>query len=72
MFSARFHVTKPLDIDISLICDKSVTTQNLHFLFIGVERNVCRRIIKRFSVIMQFIKLATGGQLCRRYTYRKV
>jgi hypothetical protein len=42
------------------------------FLFIGKERNVCRRILNRYSVITQFVKLAAGEQLCRRCTHRKL
>jgi len=40
-----------------------------HFLFIGIERNVCRCTLNRYSVIMQFAKLAAGGQLCHRCTH---
>jgi hypothetical protein len=46
--------------EISLICDKSVTTQNLTFLVIGIEINVCRCTFNRYSVIRQFVKLAAG------------
>ena len=42
------------------------------FLVIGIERNVCRCTFNRYSVIMQFAKLAAGEQLCRRCTHRKL
>jgi len=53
-------------IQISLICEKSVTTQNLVFLnyWYCTERNVCRCTFNRYSVITQFAKLAAGEQLC--------
>jgi hypothetical protein len=43
-----------------------------HFLVIGIERNVRRCTFNRFSVIMQFVKLAAGEQLCRRCTHTNV
>ena len=43
-----------------------------HFLFTGIERNVCRCNFNRYSVITQFAKLAAGEQLCRRCTNRKL
>ena len=43
-----------------------------HFWVIGIERNVCRCTFNRYSVITQFVKLATGEQLCRRCTHRKL
>ena len=58
--------------NISLICDKSVTTQNLAFLVTGIDRNVCTRTFNGYSVIMQFAKLAAGEQLRRRCTHRKL
>ena len=60
-------------LDISLICDKSVTTQNFgNFLIIGTERNVCRCTFNRNSFSTQFEKLATGEQLCSRCIHRKL
>ena len=59
--------------DMSLICDKGVTTQNLAFFcFIGIETKVGRCTFNRYSVITQFAKLAAGEQLCRRCTHRKL
>ena len=43
-----------------------------HFWIIGRERNVCRCTFNRYSVVMQFAKLAAGEQLCRRCTYTKL
>jgi len=57
---------------ISLICDKSVTTQNLAFLSYWYRKNVCRCTFNRYSVITQFVKLAAGEQLCRRCTRSKL
>jgi hypothetical protein len=37
----------------------------------GIERNVCRCTVNRYSVITQFAKLAAGEQLCRRCTHRR-
>jgi len=42
-----------------------------HFLVIGIERCVCRDTFNSYSVITQFVKLATGEQLCSRCTHRK-
>jgi hypothetical protein len=59
--------------DTALICDKSVTTQNLVFLWvIGIQRNVCRCTFNRYSVITQFAKLVAGEQLCRCCTHKKI
>jgi len=44
----------------------------VHFWVIGKKRNVCRCTFNRYSVITQFAKLATGVQLCRRCTHRKL
>ena len=41
-----------------------------HFWVIGIERNVCRCTLNKYSVITQFAKLAAGGQL-RRCARRK-
>jgi len=43
-----------------------------HFLFIGTERNACRRTFNRYIVITQVAKLAAGDQLYRRHTRRKL
>jgi len=43
-----------------------------HFLFIGIERNVCRCTFNKYSVLTQFAKLATGEQLCCRCNHRKL
>ena len=43
-----------------------------HFLFIGIERNVCRCTFKGQSVMTQFAKLAAGEQLCLRCTHSEV
>ena len=43
-----------------------------HFWVIGIERNVCRCTFNRYSVITQFVKLATGKQSCRCCTHRKL
>jgi len=43
-----------------------------HFWVTGVERNVCKYTFNRFSVIVQFAKLAAGEQLCRRSTHRRL
>jgi len=43
-----------------------------HFLVIGIERNNCRCTFNSYSVITQFAKLATGEQLCRGCTHRKL
>ena len=42
------------------------------FWVTGIERTVCRCTFNRYSVIMQFAKLAAGEQLCRRCTHRKL
>ena len=57
---------------ISLICDKTVTTQNLAFSAIGIERNVCVCNFNRYSVVTQFVKLAAGERLCRPCTCRRL
>jgi hypothetical protein len=41
----------------------------MHVWVIGVERNVCRCTLNRYSVVTQFAKLAAGEQLCRRCTH---
>ena len=43
-----------------------------HFWVTGIERNVCRCIFSRYSVITQFEKLAAEEQSCLRCTHRKV
>jgi hypothetical protein len=43
-----------------------------YFLDIGIERNICRCTINRYSVITQIAKLAAGEQLCRCCTHRKL
>ena len=43
-----------------------------HFWVIGIERNVRRCTLNRYSVITQFAKLAAGEQLCRCFTHRKL
>jgi len=57
---------------ISLICDKSFTTQNLAFSVISIERNICTCNFNRYSVVTQFVELAAGEQLCRPCTRRKL
>jgi hypothetical protein len=56
--------------DKSLICDKSVTTQNWAFLSYWYRKNICGRAFNRYSVVTQFAKLAAGERLCRRCTRR--
>ena len=59
-------------VDMSLICDNSVATQNLTFLSYWYRKNVCRCNFDRCSINTQFAKLTAGEQLCRRCTYRKL
>ena len=55
---------------ISLICDKSVTTQNLAFLSYWYrKKRLCSCTFNRYSVITHFAKLAAGEQLCRRCSH---
>jgi len=59
-------------VTMSLICDKSVTTQNLAFFELLVQKETfADAIFNRYSVIRLFAKLAVGEQLCRRCTHRK-
>jgi hypothetical protein len=43
-----------------------------NFWVIGIRRSICRCTFKRYSVIMQFVNLASGEQLYRRCTHRKL
>jgi hypothetical protein len=52
-----------------LICDKSVTTQNLAFLSYWCRKESLQ--MHRYSVITQSAKLPAGEQLCRRCTKQK-
>jgi len=57
---------------ISLIVTRVSQLKIWHFRVIGIERNICSCTFNRYSGIMQFVKLATGEQLCRRCTHRKL
>jgi len=57
---------------ISLICDKSLTTQNLAFFIFWYKKKRLHMQFNKCSVITQFAKLAAGEQLCRRCTHRKL
>ena len=60
-------------IRISLICDKSVTTQNLAFFLCYWDRKKRLKMhFNSYSVITQLAKLAAGEQLCRHCTHRKI
>ena len=59
-------------IFISLICDKSVTTQNLAFLSYRYRKKRLQMHFNRYSVKTQFAKLTAGEQLCRPCTHRKL
>jgi hypothetical protein len=59
-------------LDISFICDRSVTTQNLAFLSYWYKKKHLQVQCNIYSVITQFAKPAAGEQLCRRCTHRKV
>jgi len=59
-------------IVMSLFCDKSVTTKNLALLSYWYRKKVCKCTFNRYSVIMQFAKVAAGEQFCRRCTHRKL
>jgi len=41
------------------------------FWLIGIERNVCRCTFNRYRVITNFVKLATGEQVCCCCTHKK-
>ena len=69
----RVSLNEPLDMNVSLICDRSVTTQNLAFLSYWYrKKRLQMHFFNSYIVIMQFVKLAVGEQLCRRCTRRKV
>jgi len=57
---------------ISLICDKSVTTQNLALLSYWYRKKLLQMHFYRYSVITQLAKLAAGEQLCRPYTHKNL
>jgi len=60
-------------IPISLICDKSVRTQNLTFLSYWYRKETfADALFNRYSVITQFAILAAGEQSYRRCTRRKL
>ena len=71
-------LTKPVNFcttDTTTYCLFATRASQLkiwHFLSIVIERNVCRYTLNRYSVIMQFAKLAVGEQLCHRCTHRKL
>jgi hypothetical protein len=61
-----------VNINAPLICDKSVTTKNLAFLSYWYRKKRLQMHFNKYSVITQFAKLATGEQLCRLCTHRKL
>ena len=57
---------------ISLVCNKSVTTQNLAFLSYWYRKKHLQMHFNRYSVITQLAKLTVGKQLCHLCTRRKL
>jgi len=43
-----------------------------HFELLVKKKVICRWTFNRYSVIMQFAKLAAGEKSCRRCTHRKL